>query len=119
MKKQNYIYNAMVTNVVDGDTIDVLVDLGFGICVDLRVRLNGIDTPEINSSDEVIKNSAKLAKKFVLDQLMKQPVVIETFKVDKYGRYLADVYLLNDSTSINTRLLNEGLATPYFGGKHN
>lgn len=116
--KSDYYYDAVVNNVVDGDTIDVAVDLGFNIFTNMRLRLNGIDTKETNSKIAEDRELAQKAKEFVIHKILNKKVLLETFKPDKYGRYLANVYIDNniDSFSINTMLINEGLAVPYFGG---
>jgi micrococcal nuclease len=111
MKKEDYIYNAEVVKVVDGDTIDVNVDLGFTVWVRVRLRLIGIDTMELNDKDPVKRENAKLAKAFVEDRLVNQKVIIQSFKTDKYGRWLAEVFV--NGSSINKQLLAENLAIPY------
>ena len=116
MKKQ-YFYDVMVLNVVDGDTIDCKVDLGFCIFAEMRFRLNGIDTAELHSTDPAKRELAKTAKQFLIDSILNKQVLIQTFKQDKYGRYLCDVFL-NDA-SINRRLVEMGLAEKYDGGKRN
>lgn len=115
MQKKNYVYNATVTNVVDGDTIDVTIDLGFGVFVQHRVRLNGINTQETNDPNPALKESGLKAKQFVTTKLLNQKITIESFRSDKYRRYLADVYLGDEL--VNKTLMNEGLAVEYHGGK--
>ena len=90
-----YEYRGKVTRVVDGDTIDVKIDLGFGITYDIRLRLKGIDTPEIYgpSSKEEYEEGMKaknLVEKYILDRW----VLIKTYKdrKGKYGRYIGDVF---------------------------
>ncbi len=117
MKKTNYIFNAKVINVVDGDTIDVSIDLGFSIHSHQRVRLAGIDTAELNSPDSEKRGLAQRAKLYLQNSILDRDVVIETYKVDKYGRYLADVFLNGECT--NQKLLDENLAVYYDGGKRN
>ena len=112
--KPPYRYKAKITNIVDGDTVDAVVDLGFTVSVDIRFRLYGIDTPELRSSDESIREEAKKAKQFVIDKLFEREVLIDTYKTDKYGRWLAEI--LYEDTTINKMLIDEGLATPYYGG---
>lgn len=108
-----YQYNARIVYVVDGDTVDALVDLGFGNFTKKRLRLYGIDTPERG------KPGYNEAKQFVIDKVLNQDVIINTFKdkEEKYGRYLAEIYLAEDPTFINDQLVMLGLAKPYFGGK--
>ena len=114
MITQDYVYNAFVTNVVDGDTIDADVDLGFTVWVSIRFRLYGLDTMETNDKDPIKREQALKAKQFVIDRLLNQNVTLRSHKTDKYGRWLADIYLTNDMTkSVNTILLEEGLAKKY------
>jgi micrococcal nuclease len=117
MKKDSYVYNARTLNVVDGDTADFAVDLGFDTTLNLRIRLNGVDTPEIHS--KLIENRvrAQSAKRFVSDAILGKDVVLKTYKVDKYGRYLADVFVGDNPQSINEQLIAAGHATSYNGGK--
>ena len=115
MLGQSYIYNATIVNVVDGDTLDATVDLGFTAFVRIRFRLYGIDTNETNDKDEVKRALALKAKEFLKAKCLNAKVVIKSRKTDKYGRWLGDVYL-EDGTHLNDSLLVEGLAVPYFGG---
>lgn len=114
MKKENYLYRAFVKNVVDGDTIDVAIDLGFEVTVNTRMRLNGVDTPEKNDSDPVKRAAAQAATSYVKNMLEGKYVILESFRKDKYGRYLADVYV--DGFKLNDKLITEGHAVAYFGG---
>lgn len=116
---KRYIYLAEVINVVDGDTVDIKVDLGFRVYQQMRVRLAGIDAEEKNSTDENERALAMKAKHRVVELCsQKQYYVIETFKVDKYGRYLAKIFLDSiDGPSVNETLVVEGLAKVYDGGK--
>lgn len=113
----NYLYNATVTSVVDGDTVDATVDLGFYTQATIRFRLNGLDTPETNSPDPAERERAMLAKRFTSDHLFGKTVMIRSHKSDKYGRWLADIYTDEGNISHNAHLINHGLAKPYFGGK--
>ena len=112
--KNNYTYSANITNIVDGDTIDATVDLGFCLYAHMRFRLNGIDTYETNSSDPVKKALGLQGKQYISDRILNKEVVLKTYKQDKYGRYLCDVYLLD--TNINLEMIEKGLAVGYTGG---
>ena len=112
-------YVRTVENVVDGDTIDVLIDLGFDILFQSRVRLAGIDTPESRTSDKAEKvlglESKEYLKKYLKDA---KSVVIKTEKMDsseKYGRILGWVYVDGDTESINDKMINDGYAWGYLG----
>ena len=108
-----------VENVVDGDTIDVLIDLGFDILFASRVRLAGIDTPESRTSDKAEKVLGLEAKEYLKKQLKDaKSVVIRTEKMDsseKYGRILGWVYIDGESESINNKMINDGYAWGYLG----
>lgn len=103
-----YEYTTKIEKVIDGDTVDVFIDLGFKIWHKDRLRLNGIDTPEKNTP-----LGAEL-KKFLIENLEGKLVRLRVTKPDKYGRYLATIYL-NSDISINDQLIQAGLAKPYFG----
>lgn len=112
-------YVRKVENVVDGDTIDVIIDLGFDILFASRVRLAGIDTPESRTSDKAEKVLGLEAKEYLKKQLKDaKSVVIRTEKMDsseKYGRILGWVYINGESESINNKMINDGYAWGYLG----
>jgi micrococcal nuclease len=113
-----YQYKAEVKRVVDGDTFDILIDLGFDTYRHGRVRLYGIDTPETRTKNLEEKKMGLAAKEFT-DQWIKKAnskVRIETIlnKNEKYGRILARVW--NEAGEcLNTEIVNAGLAKEYFG----
>lgn len=108
-----------VKNVVDGDTIDVIIDLGFDILFASRVRLAGIDTPESRTTDKAEKALGIEAKEYLKKHLKDaKSVVIRTEKMDsseKYGRILGWVYVNGESESINNKMINDGYAWGYLG----
>ena len=112
-------YVRKVENVVDGDTIDVLIDLGFDILFQSRVRLAGIDTPESRTSDKAEKVLGLESKEYLKKQLKDaKSVVIKTEKMDsseKYGRILGWIYVNDDTESINDKMINDGYAWGYMG----
>ena len=108
-------FQARVKRVVDGDTLDLDIDLGFHITLSERVRLMGIDTPETRSRDPIEKSSGLIAKDFVIDFVADGAVVIKVHGFGKFGRPLVDLY--KDDICLNERLGHLGLAAPYFGGK--
>jgi micrococcal nuclease len=112
-------YVRKVENVVDGDTIDVLIDLGFDILFASRVRLAGIDTPESRTKD-LKEKALGLESKEYLKKALKdaKSVVIKTEKMDsseKYGRILGWVYINGDTESLNDMMINDGYAWGYLG----
>ena len=103
-------YNAVVDNVVDGDTVDVSIDLGFDIWHKTRVRLLGIDTPE------KWFNYGKVVKQYVQQSLEGKKVQLVSTKADKYGRYLVQFYVPEiPIKTFNEHLIDEGMAKAYFG----
>lgn len=114
-----YEYIGKVVNVVDGDTIDIEIDLGFNIQCKTRIRLLGIDTPEIYGvlkQSEEYKRGLK-SKFFVESKILNQKVLIKTKKdkTGKYGRYLASVYYSfpDFNKDLGTELLEANLAIKY------
>ena len=108
-----------VKNVVDGDTIDVIIDLGFDILFASRVRLAGIDTPESRTTDKAEKALGIEAKEYLKKQLKDaKSVVIRTEKMnssEKYGRILGWIYINGESETINNKMINDGYAWGYLG----
>ena len=113
-------YDVHVVKVVDGDTVDVDIDLGFGICLkDERVRIMGIDTPESRTSDKVEKVFG-LASKARLKELLDDDAVLITFDdkkgedmKGKFGRVLGDFRV--GGRKVTEILIEEGHAVPYHG----
>ena len=110
-----YKYKTIVDRVVDGDTIDVIIDLGFKITTHQRIRLQGINTPETynvkRDSEEYKKGLA--AKEFVIQRIEanEHEAYIETDKdVGKYGRYIAKIWLPDSDVSLNDELVQKGFA---------
>ena len=112
-----YEYSCQVTKVVDGDTIDVDLDLGFNIHHKCRVRLYGIDTPESRTRDKDEKARGKLAAKFLQDAISNgKHVILQTQLKDskgKFGRVLASVIV--DGIDINQQMIEKYMAVKYTG----
>jgi micrococcal nuclease len=112
-------YVRKVENVVDGDTIDVLIDLGFDILFQSRVRLAGIDTPESRTKDLKEKALGLESKEYLKKHLKDaKSVVIKTEKMDsseKYGRILGWLYVNGETESVNDKMINDGYAWGYMG----
>jgi micrococcal nuclease len=106
-------------NVVDGDTIDVDIDLGFDISLMKRVRMAGIDTPESRTSDKFEKALGLEAKEYLKKNIKDaKDIVIKTELPDsseKYGRILGWVYIDGASKSINEKMIEDGYAWGYMG----
>tara|TARA_R100000458_G_C8010529_1_gene74761 strand:- start:47 stop:472 length:426 start_codon:yes stop_codon:yes gene_type:complete len=112
-----YEYNCTVTRIVDGDTIDVILDLGFSVLHKCRVRLYGIDTPESRTRNKDEKARGKLAAKFLEDSINNGKQVILRSKLKdskgKYGRVLGEVIV--DDININELMVKRYLAVKYYG----
>lgn len=108
-----------VKKVVDGDTIDVVIDLGFSILFESRVRLAGIDTPESRTADKREKELGLESKKFLESKIKAaKNIVIKTEKLDsseKYGRILGWLYLDGSGNSVNHEMIEKGYAWGYLG----
>ena len=117
-----YEYRCKVVKVIDGDTVDVDIDLGFGIWqIDERVRIMGIDTPESRTRDKVEKKFG-LAAKAKLKELLKGSPTLKTQinkhgedMKGKFGRILGD-FIVEDGSLVTEIMINEGHAVPYTGG---
>jgi|TARA_R100000995_G_scaffold10364_1_gene4293 micrococcal nuclease len=114
-----------VDHLVDGDTFDCTVDLGFNISHKIRVRMYGINTPESRTRD-LEEKARGLASKKRLTELLEQHegnLILQTNKKGKYGRYLGTIFADQNAgdgqeqTNINRQLIEEGYAVEYFGGK--
>ena len=119
-----YEYRATVNRVVDGDTVDIDIDLGFGVWMkDERVRVMGIDTPESRTSDKVEKVFGLAAKDRLKELIPEGSIQVLKTEVDrdgedakgKFGRILGDFIV--EGERITDILVNEGHAVEYFGGK--
>jgi micrococcal nuclease len=114
-----YKYNVKIKKVIDGDTVDVDIDLGFGVWLHKeRVRIMGIDTPESRTRDKVEKLFG-LASKTKLKELLPlssmQVLVVEEYDAKgKFGRILGDFEI--EDTKVTDILIEEGHAVAYFGG---
>lgn len=117
-----YEYRCHVNRVVDGDTVDIDIDLGFGVWLkDERVRIMGIDTPESRTSDKVEKVFGLAAKARLKELLGKDPILKtqvgkggEDMK-GKFGRILGNFYA-KDGRLVTDIMIEEGHCVPYFGG---
>lgn len=119
-------YKAVTTRVVDGDTVELQIDLGFDLVFTAVFRLYGIDAPEITTSRG--GEALKYLHRCLLPEFYEKVIYARTIKnrgnkavKEKFGRFLAEIYEnLDDldagfASSINQKLVNEGLAKPYFG----
>ena len=119
--KDPYIYRIRsIAKVVDGDTIDADIDLGFDISLSKRIRLAGIDTPESRTKDEYEKKLGLESKEWLKKHLEgAKDIIIKTELPDsteKYGRIIGHLYINGEELSINNQMINEGYAWEYDGG---
>ena len=112
-------YNATVTRVVDGDTIDAIVDLGFSTFKKVRIRMHGINAPESRTRDLEEKKKGLAAKARLIEMLEenKNEFILVSHGVGKFGRCLGEIFLNKKENSVNKQLIWEGHGTEYFGGK--
>lgn len=114
-----YEYNASLKRVIDGDTVDMNIDLGFDVWVVKRVRLHHVDTPEKRTRDLLEKHFGYIASDFVVSKLLgAEKMVIKTSidgPTDKYGRVLGEIWVNDDTTSINDQLIEKHYAVKYEG----
>jgi micrococcal nuclease len=112
-------YVKKVSKIVDGDTIDVDIDLGFDISFSSRVRLAGIDTPESRTKDKMEKALGLESKDYLKKAIDEaKTVVIKTEKInssEKYGRILGWIFLDGSEVSINQKMIDNGYAWGYMG----
>jgi micrococcal nuclease len=120
-----YVYRAKLVRVVDGDTIDALIDVGFDIWFKKRIRYMGLDTWECrtrNLEEKALGLKAKARNKELLEEVSDKSgyFLIKSHGVGKYGRVLAEIYIRDkegNSINVNKKLINEGHAYIYDGGK--
>ena len=118
-----------INRVVDGDTVDATIDLGFDVLYKTRVRLYGINTPETRTKDLEEKAKGQAAKER-LNEIINKAVhmghhlILQSEEKDKYGRYLGTIIIQDcrpdhkeEKSNVNQMLVEEGHAVPYFGGK--
>lgn len=113
-----YFYSAEVKKVIDGDTLDIVIDLGFDTLRKSRVRLYGVNTPESRTSNIEEKKLGLAAKEFTEQWVsnLGGKIKIQTIldKNEKYGRILAMVWDDNGNC-LNKDIINMGFAREYFG----
>jgi len=119
--KDPYIYRIKsVIKVVDGDTIDALIDLGFDISLEKRIRLAGIDTPESRTTNAKEKIMGLESKDWLKHRVENaQRILIKTELPDsteKYGRIIGHLFINGEETSLNNQMIIDGYALAYDGG---
>lgn len=106
-----------IVKIIDGDTFDCILDLGFDVLLEARVRMAGIDTPESRTRDKVEKKFGLVSKEFLKESIKHAERIIVRTELDnekgKFGRILGTVYL--DGVNINQKMIDEGYAVGYHG----
>ncbi len=121
LEKDPYVYRIRsIHKVVDGDTIDADIDLGFDISLTKRIRLAGVDTPESRTTDSYEKKLGLESKEWLKHRLeFAKDIIIRTELPDsteKYGRIIGHLYINNEDQSLNNQMISEGYAWLYDGG---
>tara|TARA_R110000824_G_scaffold146364_1_gene315165 strand:- start:2 stop:355 length:354 start_codon:yes stop_codon:yes gene_type:complete len=115
-----YTYTITLDRVIDGDTVDAMIDLGFDVHIKKRIRFMGINTPESRTRD-LEEKARGLAAKDRVKELLEECdcITLQSHGSGKYGRCLGELFIeLNDETvNLNQLLISEGHAVEYFGGK--
>ena len=115
-----YEYKCNITRVVDGDTADAMIDLGFDTWVKKRIRFYGVDTWESRTRNLEEKKKGLAAKDYVKDLLENSDegkFLLKSHGVGKYGRVLGELFVKGNDTSVNELLKENGHASEYYGGK--
>ena len=114
-----YKYGAKLLRVVDGDTADVMIDLGFDTWVKARLRFKGVDTWEKRTRNKEEKVKGLAASAFTKEHLERNKgnFIIQSYGKGKYGRVLAEIFIDGEDKSLNQLLIENGHAYVYEGGK--
>jgi endonuclease YncB( thermonuclease family) len=120
-----YEYKVVLDRVIDGDTVDLFIELGFYTIANVRIRLLGVDAPEVRTKNEAEKELGLQAKHhvenwFVTQSANGRDVYIKTYKTEKYGRWLGILYYIMPGDPdvemiLNEELIDKGLAKVYDG----
>ena len=119
-KMDKHIYSAKLVRVVDGDTCDAMIDLGFNVWVKNRIRFMGVDAWESRTRNKEEKEKGLAAKAYVKDLLENSDegkFLLKSHGVGKYGRVLGELFVKGNEKSVNELLKENGHAYEYDGGK--
>ena len=119
-KLDKFVYNAKLDRVVDGDTCDALIDLGFNTFVKKRIRFMGVDTWESRTRNKEEKVKGLEAKAYTKDKLMNSDdgkFTLKSYGTGKYGRVLGEIFIKGEESSLNDLLKINGHAYEYHGEK--
>lgn len=120
--KHLYHYKAEVLSVYDGDTVTLMIDQGMKHFARVKVRLLGINTPEIRTKDASEKQRGLAAKQYLKDRIEGKTVIVHTAKKGKFGRWLGVLWAYDEGMeelgeSLNDEMIRTGHAVAYDGGK--
>lgn len=109
-----YTYKAKILSVYDGDTCTADIQLGFYVIAHkVKLRLYGINTPEIRGGTAETKKAGITARDWLREQILDKEVTVKSFGKGKYGRWLVEIYLEEDEISLNQQLIDKGFAQSY------
>jgi len=111
MKDKLYQYQAVCVRIVDGDTVDAMIDLGFDTWVKRRVRLHGINAPESRTRDAEEKKKGLESKARLKELILDEDFILESKGIGKYGRCLGVIHC--HGHNINQQMIDEGYADEY------
>ena len=116
---EKYNYGVKINRIVDGDTIDVMIHLGFNTHVKRRIRMYGINAPESRTRDLEEKARGLASKERLTEMLEDKDIIMKSHGKGKYGRVLGELFVEkeNEYISVYDLLVKEGFAKEYFGGK--
>ena len=105
-----YVYKAEILSVYDGDTCTAKVSLGFNISIEIKIRLYGINAPEMRGGD---KGNGVRSREYLRNLILGKDVIIKTYKdkTETYGRWLAEIFV--DNQSVNNIMVEDGYAVRY------
>ena len=106
MEGNDRVYRFVVSRVVNGDTVEGIVDLGFGISSKQRFRLDGVVAPSLRSEDPATRERAKASKMWLQYRLIKQQVIVKIRETPKFGHYLATLFI--EGSDVNQELFTSG-----------
>jgi len=117
IEKREYTFEAAFVSAYDGDSITLSHELGFTVSKEEKVRLKGLDTPEMRGGTPLTKQAARVVRDYVTWWCKDENLISSSLAGDKgkYGRYLIEVY--KDGILLNHHLIEIGFARPYFGEK--
>ena len=119
-----YEYNVRIDRVVDGDTVDCWIDLGYNLQIHKRIRFAGVNAPETRTRDLEEKKRGLVAKEWLINNIdpkavgSSKEIMLKSYEYGKYGRVIGELFIVSGSRkqSINKMMLAEGLVTEYDGG---